>query len=142
MIDRPKLQDAAHNVAVANKLSSEHKIAFKRMTGEVFEKIQPAIAELIDQRVTAAVEAERERLQNIVGHDEAQGREGLAIELACSGLDPEAALNILRETPAAANGRNQLSAAMAGYKVNISDDCPDWQEQSEEEQAAAQILNS
>ena len=142
MIERGKIQDATHDVAVTNKLSSEHKVAFKRMTGEVLEKLQPAISELIDKRVTAAVESERERLRNIVGSEEANGREAMALELASSGLDPEAAIKILRETPVAANGQGLLSAAMQGYKTNISADCADWEELSEEEQRAQEILNA
>ena len=142
MIDRTKLQDAAHDVAVANKLSSEHKVAFKRMNGEVLERLEPEIEAEAQAKVDTAVQAERERLKAIAGHDEARGREGLALELACSGLDPEAALKILRETPMAANGRNQLSAAMAGYDTRVADDCPDWRDQSEEEQRAQEILNA
>ena len=142
MIERGKIQDAVHDVAVANKLSAEHKSAFKRMTGQVFEKLEPAIAETVDQQVAGKVEEERNRLKQIVGSEDAKGREALAIELASSGLDPEAALKILRETPAAANGRGLLAEAMKGYQVNISDDCPDWRDQSEEEQLAQEILNA
>ena len=142
MIDRPKIQDAAHNVAVANKLSSEHKVAFKRMTNEVLEKLEPEISATIDARVDAAIATQRDRFKKIAGSEEAKGREAMAIELACSGLDIEPALNILRETPVAANGRGLLAEAMQGYRVNISDDCAPWEEQSEEERAAAEILNA
>ena len=141
-MDRNKINDAAHDVAVTNKLSSEHKVAFKRMNGEVLERLEPEIEAETQARVDAAVTAERERLKSIAGHDEASGRETLAIELACSGLDIEPALNILRETPAAANGRGQLAEAMRGYDTHVADDCADFLEQSDEERAAAEILNA
>ena len=142
MIDRSKLQDPVHDVAVTNKLFSEHKVAFKRMNGEVLERLEPEIEAETQAKVDAAVQAERERLTSIAGHEEASGRETLALELACSGLDPEAALKILRETPASVNGQGLLSAAMQGYRPNVSADCADWEEMSEEERAANEILNA
>ena len=141
-MDKIVFTDAAREVAKADGLKRDAASEFAGRVERVADAVAPRIEAEAQAKVDAAVQAERERLKAIAGHEEASGRETLALELACSGLDPEAALRILRETPLAANGRGQLSAAMAGYQVNISDDCPDWRDQSEEEQRAAEILNS
>ena len=141
-MDKILFTDAAREVAKADGLKRDAISEFAGRVERVAEAVGPKIEEAAQARVQAAVDAERERLRSIAGHDEASGRETLALELACSGLDPEAALKILRETPAPANGRGLLDAAMQGYRPNVSADCADWTEQSEEERAASEILNA
>ena len=141
-MDKNTFTDAAREVAKADGMKRDAVSQFAGRVERVAEAVAPKIEAETKGQVDAAVTAERERLQKIAGHDEAQGREGLALELAVSGLDPEAAIKILRETPVAANGQGLLSAAMQGYKTNISADCADWEELSEEEQRAQEILNA
>ena len=141
-MDKIVFTDAAREVAKADGLKRDAASEFAGRVDRVAEAVGPKIEAEARSQVDAAVQAERERLKAIAGHDEARGREGLALELACSGLDPDAALKILRETPAAANGRGQLAEAMRGYDTHVADDCADFLEQSDEERAAAEILNA
>ena len=141
-MDKIVFTDAAREVAKADGLKRDAASEFAGRVDRVAEVVGPRIESEAQAKVDAAVQAERERMRSIVGSEDAAGRELMALELASSGLDPEAALKILRETPVAANGQGLLSAAMQGYRPNVSADCADWEEMSDEERAANQILNA
>lgn len=102
-------------------------------TAENIARLCPDAAEALraegEQRVeqpdtSASVQAERDRIASIIGCEEAQGREGLAQQLALTeGMTLESAQRILTAQPKGAAGKSWVEG-MQGDDVDVGADGP------------------
>lgn len=120
-------------------------------TADNITRLCPEAAEALraegEQRVevpdaAAAVTAERERVAGIINCEEAQGREGLAQQLALTeGMTVESAQRILAAQPKAKAGQSWL-ASMQGADVDVGADGPGGDTDSPEKVAQAAVQSA
>ena len=109
--------------SMTDKAKAEANAEAPQITADMIRKDHAAVADQIaadavNQAKTASVTAERARVQAILGHESAAGREELAKTLAfTTDMVPEAAAAIMASAPkAAATNANPLASAMAGIQ--------------------------